>query len=388
MIKFICGRHTQTLLWIFIFGLHSVQAQRLSYHGYVKDLRAIDFTNLDSITTQSLIHNRINARYKITDSIGIKVEVRNRLFYGNLPEALQTFEQKLAQQNDFFTMSWSPLARKNLLFNIMVDRVYLEWQKKGFEIRLGRQRINWGVNLFWNPNDIFNIYSIYDFDYQERPGSDALLVRYYTGAASSIEGAIKAADSFDKSTVAGMWKINQWNYDFQFIAGKTKRDAVFGVGWAGNIKNAGFKGECSFFQPYHRKDSLRNGVVASIGSDYSFSEKFYVNTELLFNSYGKNKINLSDFARYTSSTLTAKELSPTRFSFGIQPVYKMNIRYTASISSVWYIGENAFYLSPMLTTQIKENFDLDFIGQMIFSSITGDYKLNSGKVTVRFKWSF
>ena len=53
-------------------------------------------------------------------------------------------------------------------------------------LRIGRQRINWGVNLAWNPNDLFNAYSLIDFDYQERPGSDAIRFQYYMGDLSVL----------------------------------------------------------------------------------------------------------------------------------------------------------------------------------------------------------
>ena len=37
------------------------------------------------------------------------------------------------------------------------------------------------MNLVWNPNDLFNAFSFVDFDYEERPGSDALRIQKYTG---------------------------------------------------------------------------------------------------------------------------------------------------------------------------------------------------------------
>ena len=83
------------------------------------------------------------------------------------------------------------------VFHIMLDRLYAEYTYKNFEAKVGRQRINWGINMAFNPNDIFNAFSYFDFDYEERPGSDAILLKYYTGIASSIEVAGKMADSLE-----------------------------------------------------------------------------------------------------------------------------------------------------------------------------------------------
>ena len=104
------------------------------------------------------------------------------------------------------------------------------------ELTLGRQRINWGVNLAFNPNDLFNAYSLVDFDYQERPGADAVRFQYYTNELSSFETAIQFGKSLDSSVIAGLWKINKWEYDFQFLIANFYSDFVLGTAWAGNLK--------------------------------------------------------------------------------------------------------------------------------------------------------
>jgi hypothetical protein len=70
---------------------------------------------------------------------------------------------------------------------------YLDYTAGKWQFRVGRQRINWGVNLVWNPNDVFNSFSYFDFDYEERPGSDAVRVQYYTGTTSSASWFTKQA---------------------------------------------------------------------------------------------------------------------------------------------------------------------------------------------------
>ena len=106
----------------------------------------------------------------------------------------------------------------------MLDRLYLDYVKGNLEVRLGRQRVNWGINTVWNPNDIFNAFTFTDFDYEERPGSDALRVKYYTGFASSIEIAVKAFDRKEDAVGGILWKFNKWNYDFQALVGIMQED--------------------------------------------------------------------------------------------------------------------------------------------------------------------
>src|SRR5210317_1168395 len=88
-----------------------------------------------------------------------------------------------------------------------IDRLWLQFTFGNLEIIAGRQRINWGQTLVWNPNDIFNSYSYFEVDYPERPGSDALRFQYYTGDASTIEVAAKI-DSAKQVTAAGYFRFN------------------------------------------------------------------------------------------------------------------------------------------------------------------------------------
>jgi len=118
------------------------------------------------------------------------------------------------------------------------------------EVRVGRQRINWGVNLAWNPNDIFNAYNFIDFDYKERPGTDAVRFQYFGKNMSGFEVAYSPRAEWRQHTAALMYRLNAQGYDIQLIAGQYQTDVTAGIGWAGNLGNSGFKGEAQWFGPF------------------------------------------------------------------------------------------------------------------------------------------
>jgi len=173
--------------------------KKYTLNGYVKNLQSIyriKLGTIDPIFAQdNLLHNRLNFKYFINENWTFKSDLRNRIFYGERSLFLANFDEDVG--NDFFDLSTNIIDANGLLFHSMIDRLYLEYTKGSWEVRLGRQRINWGINTVWNPHDIFNAYNFADFDYEERPGSDALRVTYYTSFASSVEVAIKAANSLD-----------------------------------------------------------------------------------------------------------------------------------------------------------------------------------------------
>jgi len=173
--------------------------------GYHKSLNGLfgfeDFLNGGKIIlSDAFLHNRLNFRWFPNDHWTLRAELRNRFFYGELSRSnlFGNFKESLKQGNDVLNLQLIN-AGDQVIFHSIFDRLYFEYTKDKLEIRLGRQRINWGINTVWNPHDIFNAFSFTDFDYEERPGSDALRIKYYTGFASSLEVAVKAFDDPEDS---------------------------------------------------------------------------------------------------------------------------------------------------------------------------------------------
>ena len=97
------------------------------------------------------------------------------------------------QDDGLVDMSWVWLSENSFFGHTMIDRFYLSWRTDNWRVRLGRQRVNWGINLVSNPNDLFNVYSFFDFDYVERPGADAVRAQHYLDGMSSLEVAVSPA---------------------------------------------------------------------------------------------------------------------------------------------------------------------------------------------------
>ena len=75
---------------------------------------------------------------------------------------------------------------------------------------MGKQRINWGIQNFWNSHDLFNQLNIFDFDYIERPGNDAIRIQYYLNNFNSFEYVI------NEEIKAFLLKLNYFKYDYHF----------------------------------------------------------------------------------------------------------------------------------------------------------------------------
>lgn len=374
-----------SLLFIFPFVTRAQGEDEKQFHvnGYVKDMLSI--FDLDTVTyMDNLIHNRFNVEWNWTDDITLYVGMRNRVFFGDLVSQTPNYSTFIDTNNDYFDLSFNSIDKQKLVVNSVFDRLYLEWIVDEWEFRIGRQRVNWGTNIVWNPNDLFNAYSFFDFDYEERPGSDAIRIIKYFGFASSLEVAAKYADNIDEVVAAAMYKFNTGGYDVQLISGIAQGDFTAGIGWAGNIKNAGFKGEASYFTPYEDRPFSRTVFTGSVTIDYSFSNSIYLLGSYLYNSNPGGQLNLLG----GGSALSAKSLMPYEHSLLAQFSYPFHPLMNTGLAIMSFPGEKSFFLNPSFGISASDNLDIGLFGQLLFDNPNDKVESTFRGIFTRVKWSF
>jgi len=357
-------------------------------NGYVKFMPSLSFTDGNDILTHNFIHNRINTKYFLSDKITAKLDIRNRVFYGETVSAIPNYSSFIDSDTGFIDMSWTWLDKKSIVGHTTIDRFYLDYQAEKWELRVGRQRINWGINMAWNSNDLFNAYNLVDFDYQERPGSDAVRFQYYTGDFSHLELAYKPGKSIDKSIIAGLYKFNKWKYDIQFIAANYNTDLAFGTGWAGNIKKAGFKGEGTYFHNKSNFTDTSGSTNISLSVDYSFKNGLYLNGSYLLNTLGQTTTNLLGGNQFFSGALSPKNLMPTKHSYLVQLMGQFNPMLKGSVIVIYGQGMNLLFVMPSLDYEIKSNWNLSLISQIAFADSQNKFKNLGNSLYLRLWYSF
>lgn len=402
-----------------LFAQEEYKEPKFAFKGYLKNMSTFSWTPYlaDTLWYDNLTHNRLNLAYYPNDDFSVFVEMRNRLFVGSSVSTISNYGELIDSNNDFFNLSYNLIDNESMVLNVMLDRFYVQWVKNDWEVKVGRQRINWGVNLAWNPNDWFNAYSFFDFDYEERPGSDALRVTYYTGVASSFEVAAKIADSADDFVTASMYKMNVSNYDIQFLGGLTQGDVSLGTGWAGNLGLASIKGELTYFIPViettantnylqnpingdyfldsngnkiKQDDRYSSMFLGAISVDYSFANSLYLNGSVMYSSIGDYDANLfGNSIGQQYGSFTVRDLSPYPISTFVQASYQFSPLLFGGGAIMFYPGTNNFFINPMLTYSVFQNFDVDLVGQLFYGdNQNGSYDAISKSLFVRAKWSF
>lgn len=208
--------------------------------------------------------------------------------------------------------------RDNTILASAVDRLWVDWTYQSLEMTAGRQRIAWGTCLVWNPTDLFNPFSVLDFDYAEKPGADALRIQVYTGAVSKVELAAGPGRKRENVTYGMRCLRGLWGYDASFLAGWQRQFWRLGAAWSGQIASGGFRGEVLYSDPGAtivldpRAGSGPAGDFWTLvlSYDYTFRNSFYVNSEVLYNGLGSTGLA----GARQEATLITGELSPARYS--------------------------------------------------------------------------
>lgn len=377
-----------SLLQIASFSQDSLKQKSLIFNGYVKDLQTFIFQDFNGDwTSGNLIHNRLNFKWLASSSFTASLELRNRLLFGDMLTRFPGYNKTFETDHGILKLSKNVIDEKSYLLNIDVDRLWLQYSNEKIQITMGRQRINWGQTFVWNPNDIFNTYSYFDFDYEEKPGSDAVRVQYFSNPTSVVEFVAKI-DDLNRSTWAGLYRFNKWNYDIQFLGGiEDEEDFVLGAGWSGQILKGGFRGEATYFRPIHNFNDTTGIFLTSVGYDYTFKNSLFLQFEALYNGNDKS-INILSLNQLNSSNINTKNLFLSGYSMFGSLTYPFTPLISGSLAGIINFRNRLFFVNPTINISLKTNLELSFIAQIVHYYENQTINQDVNFIYARLKWSF
>lgn len=179
------------------------------------------------------------------------------------------------------------------------------------------------------------------------------------------------------------YNLNKWGYNLQLITGWYKEDITVGGGFAGNLKDAGIKGEVQY---YFRKQDTIDHLNLSLEGDYMFAHGWYINTGLLFNKNGLSKsIGYNDIINLK---LSPQSLMPTKWNFIVSTAKEISPLFSVNMSILYSPGTNLFIMLPSLRYNLDTNLDVDLVWQTFFAELDNNFEAVSHRVCLRLKWSF
>lgn len=372
-------------------------------NGYVTNMQSVQFEDVNGVwLNDNLINNRLNFNWYPNEKWKFNLGLRNRIFTGESIKLIPDYGELLIKsEQGWMDLSRNVINEQSIILNMGIDRIYLQYETGNFSATLGRQRINWGKSYVWNPNDLFNAYSFFDFDYPERPGADAIRLQYYTGMASSVELAAKVSSFIvdtitnkeeERITIGALWRFNKLNYDFQLLAGLLEGDELaIGGGWSGAIKSFDFKGELTYLHPKDNMSDSSGQFIASVSLGYMFPNTLNLQFEFLYTDIPADGINT--FYQYYYQPLSVKTLSFTEYNIFGQVGFQVTPLLSANFAGMYYPKIKGYFFGPSFDYSFTDNLFTSVVVQ-IFSGeapdpVTGEMVRNDATFAyLRLKWSF
>ncbi|WP_428196092.1 hypothetical protein [Aliivibrio kagoshimensis] len=363
--------------------------------GYVKYMANVTLADNNQNITEHLIHQRFNFEYRFNDHLRFNSSLRNRLILGESTD-IPGYADVIDTDTGYVDLSGNWLDKSGAIGNSQIDRLSLSWADEQWQVRGGRFRINWAMATLWNANDIFNSYSIYDFDYEERAGTDALMVSHTLGYASNIDIVYAPNSNRDLDSYSARYLFNHDLWDMQLLLGKSLSDRVIGAGFAGDIAGAGARGEVTFFDPIwetipgqSQSSSVQKRTwVASLETDYTFnsSSNWAARAAILYISELQD---INSGLHYLNMPLTPKTLSFAHWTYyadvGVDLTPLSRLTFAAS-----YYQDGSYFVSATNSYSLANDWELLAVVQR-FDGIKEESLFDSSAATQifgRIKWSF
>jgi hypothetical protein len=353
-----------------------------SFNGYLKDLNTIGLpVHQQNLSYTQLLHNRLNLKWA-SDEFNASLELRNRFFWGDLPRQDRLLSKHLENSNEKIMIPVVWTRNNNTLLHSNIERAWLEFKSRKWSYKIGRQRINWGMNNIWNPNDIFNAYNLLDFDYEERSGVDGFRIRNTINEMSALEWAA-AFHHGGKLTTAFKYGFNKNGFDWQVMVGSYRSRFTMGSGWQGSSGKWGFKGELQFFGRSNQQSGLLNG---SMEIDRLTPKNGYLYGSILFTQAGlkKSPPNWNNISFQNSPD----KLMPAQWNFLLGFRKEISPRCNTSIGMIHAPFVQLLILYPSLNYSLLTNLDLDLFWQSFYGKSSRAFGVIGQTCFIRLKWSF
>lgn len=328
-------------------------AQQVSSKGYVSALGGISMPRtLTPVYADAVLQHRHETQLDWGTAFRINADVRSRWLAGHSMAPYPFVGQALTFDGGMVDLNRLWAHRSHHVVHSHIDRLHASYLSERLEVHLGRQRINWGRTMVWNPNDLFNPYAWLDFDYPERGGTDAARVVLPWGYAGGMEAAVSRGKLPRETTVALLLRTSFTPHEVQFLAGSYQRTPVLGAGWAGNAGGTALSAEATAFF-YHKPF-----VTATLGASTMWEGSLFTTAELLYNGAPTSTRTVFEAPRPDRPFFSRSGLFLSA-SHQTTPLLNLSLAVLTSATDdlqVWM---------PRATLSVSENWDASLIVQHV-----------------------
>ncbi|AFN74902.1 hypothetical protein MROS_1668 [Melioribacter roseus P3M-2] len=331
-----------------------------NFRGYVTDIpiyQSMDgqfgsFYDAPKNSFVNLTRLRLKPEFFIGNNLRFNLEYEISAYYaGNVSSSLNEPAKTNRQLVDLI---WKPVSEDHYNVIHFIDRLYFRYGFEFGNIIVGRQRISWGAGRIWNPVDLFNPLNPITFYKLEKDGADAISALFYMGDFTDLNLVFNPSEKIGESNFGFRFRTNYGEYDFSLIGGRFDNRKVIGADFAGNLFDAGVRGEGI----YSYRDS---GYLKFIlGADYQFSPKLYGLVEYHYNGEGKTDKENYDLFRL----LKGEIINLSRHYLAVMTSYQIHPLTTISLTTIRNFNDNSGYIMTNGVYSASDNMSIS-LGALI-----------------------
>ncbi|MEG8988141.1 hypothetical protein VJY32_00040 [Ignavibacteria bacterium 4148-Me] len=376
-----------------IFNINLLAQSNYELGGYAKYLFSLsEVKGIDKKLIDNTFHSRLNFKWYPVDNFNLSLGIRNRIVIGDSPEIIPEYEKVFSSDNGIIKLNKIIFRKRNSINYLEIDRLWTDFNFDKVRLSLGKQRIAWGTSWVWNITDIFNPLSVLDFDYEEHQAVDAVRFQYFSSELSKFDLAFQLEKKISHTKFALQYSTNLSQYDFYFMIGSHKKRLMLGTAWAGDIFDAGFRGEIMVLNSpsrsnvstnlYSKEERIQLSVVLSI--DYTFVNSLYLHSEMLYNNIGKKE----NAALFRNDALELGMLSAGKLNLFYQIGYNITPLCRVDIISLHNVYDNSLVMLSTLSYNLMDNLDFSLIGIYFSGEDLDEYSPKCKMIFIRLKFSF
>lgn len=347
----------------------------------LSDLLGIDKNNLINIS-----RIRIKPQFYIGDNSRINLEYEVASIYFNSPSRFYQITNRMTNRQ-ILDLSWNFVKRDKFRINHFIDRLYFRHGFTFGNITVGRQRISWGTGRIWNPTDLFNPINPTNFSKIEKDGADAVSFTWNIGNFTDLElvyNPVNQVSLSDEDTnIGARFRTNFGEYDVSVMAGSFDDNRVAGLDFAGNLFDAGVRGEGI----YNFGNNLNTGedfIKFILGLDYQFTPELYALMEYQYNGEGKTNKSRYEFERMISGEIINLNRNYICLSASYLAIPLLNL----SLTNTFNLNDKSGYISLTGTYSLKDNFDASAGLQTTFGDNFTEYWLYPSSLYLKCDYYF
>ena len=360
---------------VLIFVSSNSQAQvDYDFSGYLVDFpiyqhsnkRISDLLGLKNDQFLNLTRIRLKPTIYFWSGSRLNIEYEISSFYLNSKGNLFVM-QPGKTKTQIVDLTWTPVLEDNIIVSHFIDRLYF---RQGFEwgnIELGRQRISWGTGRIWNPTDLFNPINPASFYKIEKDGADVISGEVFLGNFTDINIVFNPQDKISASNYGFRFRTNMGEFDLSVIGGYFDDRIVAGGDFAGNLFDAGIRGEGII--------SAKNGNLNEnffryiLGLDYQFTPELYSLVEYQFNGEGRSNKSEYELLRLVKGDI----LNLSRNYVNITVIYQIHPLLNLSFSNNSNLNDGSGFITFQCNYSMYENFYLNLGLQSTYGSEFTEY---------------